>query len=86
MSKPQILNAEALRAALDELKVDEAIIQRVTNDPAAITLKEVGLDSKDLLLLDFHLEEAAGLNINFDAVKDDMTVASFLAEIAPTEQ
>lgn len=69
-----------LNKALEGMEVDAAIRQRIAEDPCSIKLAEVGLDSKDLLLLDFHLEEIAGKNIKFDAIRDDMTVAELIAE------
>lgn len=85
MTGSQTVQPDVLRTALAEMEVSDETIQRVLDDPSGIKVNELGLDSKDLLLLDFHLEEGAGMNINFDAVRDDMTVAELLAEIAPTQ-
>jgi hypothetical protein len=69
-----------LNKALEGMEVDTSIRQRIAEDPSSIRLDEVGLDSKDLLLLDFHLEEIAGKNIKFDAIRDDMTVMELITE------
>jgi acyl carrier protein len=46
-----------------------------------MSLAEIGLDSKDLLLLDFQLEENDGLNIRFDDLREDMTVTEVARHI-----
>lgn len=78
IDQPQI---DALCKALEGMEVDSAMRERIAADPASIKLSEVGLDSKDLLLLDFHLEEIAGMNIKFDSINDEMSVADLLSEL-----
>ena len=76
---------DALCQALEGMEIDADIRARILADPADIKLSEVGLDSKALLLLDFHLEEIAGLNIKFDGIRDDMSVAELLAELTDAD-
>lgn len=85
MTEPDETKLASLSQAMVEMEVSAEVIERVLSNPDETKLTDLGLDSKDLLLLDFHLEEAAGLNINFNALQDDMTVSALLAEIAPTE-
>lgn len=75
----QVINA--LARALEALEVNAEIIARVTRAPDEMSLAEIGLDSKDLLLLDFQLEENDGLNIRFDDLREDMTVTEVARHI-----
>lgn len=70
-------NLDAIFRALAAMEVSEARIAKLKSDPVNLKLKDIGLDSKDLLMLDFHLEETDGLNVEFHDLDDEMTVAEF---------
>lgn len=82
---PQELMA-ALVEALGNMEVAPEVVERIRTNPNTVALHETGLDSKDLLLLDFQLEEVAGLNIDFDGIRDDTTVAGLLSQLVKHDE
>ena len=77
--------ANALYDALANMGMDVDLVRRAQAESATLQISAIGLDSKDLLALDFQLEEDHGLNIQFNDVRDDMTIDEFLDHISKTD-
>ena len=77
--------ANAFYDALANMGMDVDLVRRAQAESATLKISAIGLDSKDLLALDFQLEEGHGLNIQFNDVSDDMTIDEFLGHISKTD-
>ncbi len=78
--------ANALYESLATLGFAADVIARAQADAAVTQISSIGLDSKDLLALDFQLEEDHGLNIQFNDIRDDMTIVELIDHISETEE